>query len=89
MAKLGASDFEWDFAKGTATVRSPAPFTGKAVFHAHPHGGAPQLTGNLRVPTLGGPALSLTGKRFKATLTDEVPVDEKRDLGTESGMIVE
>jgi len=76
-AVLRGSRFRWDLARGTATVHPGAPFTGRATFHRHPRGGAPQLTGNLRVPTLGGPELSLTGKGFTAKLTKELPYDER------------
>lgn len=75
-AVLHGSQFRWDLARGTATVRPGAPFTGRATFHRHPRAGAPRLTGNLRVPTLGGPELFLTGKRFTGKLTKELPYDE-------------
>jgi hypothetical protein len=75
-AKVGRSQFRWNLTKGIATVRPGGPFDGYAIFHRHPRGAAPRLTGNLRVPTLGGPELALTGKRFKAKLTNELPYDE-------------
>lgn len=85
-AVLRGSQFRWDLARGTATVRPEAPFTGQAAFHRHPRAGAPQLTGNLRAPTLGGPELFLTGKRFDAKITKELPPDEKRVLGIREGI---
>jgi hypothetical protein len=85
-AALRGSQFRWDLVRGTATVRPGAPFTGRATFHRHPRGGAPQLTGNLRVPTLGGPELFLTGRRFDAKLTKEPPPGEKRVLGIGEGI---
>jgi hypothetical protein len=85
-AALRGSQFSWDLARGTATVRPGTPFTGRATFHRHPRAGAPRLTGNLRVPTLGGPELFLTGKRFNAKITKELPPDEKRVLGTGEGI---
>jgi hypothetical protein len=85
-AALRGSQFRWDLARGTATVHPGAPFTGQASFHRHPRGGAPRLTGNLRVPTLGGPELFLTGKRFHAKITKELPPDEKRVLGIGEGL---
>jgi hypothetical protein len=75
-AKLAASQFNWNLKTGTATVRPPAPFSGRLYFHRHPQHGAPSITGTLRGPTLGGPEFSLAGMDFKAALTKELPYDE-------------
>lgn len=74
--RRGRSQFTWDHQKGTATVRPPAPFEGQMLYHRHPEDGAPKITGNLRVPTLGGPDVTVAGSHFKATLTNEPPDDE-------------
>lgn len=74
-AGLGRARFKWDFAHGTALVRPPAPFTGSATYTRRPGGGA-RWSGNLQVPTLGGPRLFLTGKRFKVRLSADLPHDE-------------
>jgi hypothetical protein len=74
--RLAASQFRWNLKTGAATVRPPAPFSGRLNFHRHPKGGAASVTGTLRGPTLAGPELTLAGKHFKATLTKELPYDE-------------
>lgn len=74
--KLAASQFRWNLKTGTATVRPPAPFSGRLYFHRHPKGGAASITGTLRGPTLAGPELTLAGRHFKAALTKELPYDE-------------
>lgn len=75
-ARLAPSQFHWNLKTGAATVRPPAPFSGRLYFHRHPEHGGASITGTLRGPTLGGPEFSLAGKDFKAALTKELPGDE-------------
>lgn len=82
------SSLDWDLAEGTATLRPPAPFLGSATFLRRP-GGKPRWTGNLRVPTLGGRPMFLTGKRFRTVLRAELPKieDESRPVEVGSGAL--
>jgi hypothetical protein len=63
----GAGAFHWNLAAGTAELHPPAPFSGRAVFHRRPSGGA-RWTGSLWAPVLGAQPVRLTGGRFRAKL---------------------
>jgi hypothetical protein len=86
LADIGPRRFDWDFAKGTATVRPPAPFSGSATFHRRP-GGKSSWTGTLRARALGAPPLVLTGRDFKASLVPTVPTEERRRVRIGSGTL--
>jgi hypothetical protein len=70
----GAAAFDWDLGDGTARLKPPAPFSGRA-FYREGDGGTPRLTGSLRAPVLGGRPLRLTGSDFTAHLSIGSPFE--------------
>ncbi|HVW46784.1 MAG TPA: hypothetical protein VHA76_07015 [Solirubrobacterales bacterium] len=64
----GAAAFRWDLGAGTAVLRPPGPFEGRAVYRRQAHGKA-SWTGSLRVPVLGARRpMRLAGAAFDAHL---------------------
>jgi hypothetical protein len=73
--KVSRTRFAWNLAKGTATVRPAAPFSGSLAYRGRP-GGRGQLSGTLRAPTLGGAPIVIHGADLKAHLKRYVQTDE-------------
>jgi hypothetical protein len=74
VAHGGGSAFVFDHEAGTATVRPPRPFTGRAVFRRRPD--APDLwRSTIRVPLLGALPLKTDGPGFEAGLYPEYHFD--------------
>jgi len=71
-----SSAFSWSLAKGTATLRPPAPFTGSAHFVRQGNNGHGTWTGSLSMPILGGEPVELAGSAFRAFVHKGVPQDE-------------
>jgi hypothetical protein len=74
-ATVGRTRFVWNLAKGAATVRPPAPFSGHLTYRGRA-GGPGHLTGTLRAPTLGGAPIVIHGAELKAHLKRSVESDE-------------
>jgi hypothetical protein len=74
-AVLQGDALRFDLEEGTAALRPPGPFIGRATFQRRP-GRTPLWRGSLRAPILGGPTLRLTGPRFHASLVEGEPRDE-------------
>lgn len=69
-----ASAFVFDHEAGTATLRPPRPFSGRATFERHPH--ARNLwRSTIRVPLLGAAPLRTDGPSFRAALYPEYHFD--------------
>ncbi len=60
IARAGASAFVFDLAAGTATVRPPFPFRGKATFKGGP-GDRPLWRSTIRMPFLGAASINPQG----------------------------
>jgi hypothetical protein len=73
--KVSRTRFAWNLAKGVATVRPAAPFSGHLTYRGRP-GGRGRLTGSLRAPTLGGAPIVIHGADLKAHLKRSVQSDE-------------
>jgi hypothetical protein len=73
--KVSRTRFVWNLAKGAATVRPPAPFSGHLTYRGRA-GGPGHLTGTLRAPTLGGAPIVIHGAELKAHLKRSVESDE-------------
>jgi hypothetical protein len=67
--------FRSNLARGTATLKPPAPFTGWARLTPG-RGGKGVWDGTLQVPTLTGQPTTLTGSAFRAHLSEEEAFDE-------------
>jgi hypothetical protein len=74
-APLQGDALRFDLEDGTAALRPPGPFIGRAGFQRR-LGRAPLWHGSLRAPLLGGPTLRLTGPRFHASLVEGEPPSE-------------
>jgi hypothetical protein len=74
-APLSGDALRFDVEEGTATLRPPGPFLGRAEFRRRA-GRAPLWSGSLRASILGGPTLRLTGPRFHASLVEGEPPQE-------------
>jgi hypothetical protein len=72
----GSGAFRWNFEKGTATLRPPAPFTGSATFTRPGHDGHGAWTGSLGMPIFGGEPVELAGREFRASIHKGLPQDE-------------
>lgn len=72
----GSGAFRWNLAKGTATLRPPAPFTGSATFTRHGNDGHGTWKGSLGMPIFGGEPVELAGGKFRAFIHKGVPQDE-------------
>jgi hypothetical protein len=70
----GPGAFHHDLKAGTATLKPPAPFTGWARMTRR-RGGKGIWEGTLRVPTLSGKPIELTGPAFRAQFVKEEPFD--------------
>ncbi|MGH2936738.1 MAG: hypothetical protein ACRDPE_01295 [Solirubrobacterales bacterium] len=70
-----AGSFRHNPKAGTATLKPPAPFTGWARLTPG-RGGRGIWEGTLRVPTLEGRPIELTGPAFRARFLREEPFDE-------------
>jgi hypothetical protein len=68
--------FRWNLARGTATLRPPAPFTGSATFTRHGHDGHGSWKGSLGVPILGGEPVEMVGGDFRAFIHRGLPQAE-------------
>jgi hypothetical protein len=68
-----SSAFRWNFEKGTATLRPPAPFTGWAKFTRYGRKGHGTWKGSLGMPILGGDPVRLAGREFRAFVHRGVP----------------
>lgn len=69
------ASFRHDLKAGTATLKPPAPFTGWARLTPG-RGGKGTWRGTLRLPTLGGRPIELTGPAFRAHFVEEEPIGE-------------
>lgn len=73
--RVSRTGFAWNLAKGTATVRPAAPFSGSLAYRGRP-GGPGRLSGTLRAPALGGAPIVIHGADLKAHLKRFVQTDE-------------
>jgi len=73
--RAGRDSFHHNVKAGTATLRPPAPFTGWGRLTPR-RGGKRTWEGNLRVPTLSGNPIELTGPAFRARFVKEGAFDE-------------
>jgi hypothetical protein len=71
----GPGAFHHNVKAGTATLKPPALFTGWARLTPG-RGGKGVWEGTLRVPTLSGEPIALTGPAFRAHFVEEGPFDE-------------
>lgn len=69
----GSGAFRWNFEKGTATLRPPAPFTGWASFSRRGNGAPGTWKGSLAMPILGGDPVRLAGAGFRAAIHKGLP----------------
>jgi hypothetical protein len=74
LARGPASAFDFDHAAGTATLRPPAPFRGRASFKAHPRGRA-LWRSTIQMPLLGVTPIDTGGPGFAARLRPEYQFD--------------
>jgi len=74
-AKVSRTRFAWSLAKGTASLRPAAPFSGSLAYRGRP-GGQGRLSGTLRAPTLGGAPIVIHGADLEAHLKRSVQTDE-------------
>lgn len=73
--RVSRTRFAWNLAKGTATVRPAAPFSGGLTYRGRP-GGRGRLSGTLRAPTLGGAPIVIHGADLEGHLKRYVQTDE-------------
>jgi hypothetical protein len=69
----GSGAFRWDLEKGAATLRPPAPFTGRATFNRRGNGRPGTWKGSLGMPILGGDPVKLAGGGFRAVIHKGLP----------------
>jgi hypothetical protein len=69
-----ASTFNFNHAKGTASVHPPWPFSGSASFKRRRRG-SPAWSGSLKVQQLGADPIALAGPGFRASLVRAFPGD--------------
>jgi hypothetical protein len=72
---VGPGAFHHNLKAGTATLKPPAPFTGWARMTPG-RGGKGTWEGTLKIPTLGGSPIELTGPAFRARFVNERAFDE-------------
>ena len=74
VAHAGASAFVFDHAAGTATVRPPRPFRGRATFQRRP-GERPLWRSTIRMPLLGATPINPRGPGYSVDLYPEYHFD--------------
>lgn len=74
LVKAPTSAFVFDLEKGTATMRPPKPFSGRATFE-DPPGPRERWRGAIRIPLLGLEPIKLSAPNARAFLVDEYHFD--------------